>query len=59
MFRSGHLPADDNDIHETYARYVPLVLMLCMRSYLFMSVSAVPDNEIADALLMRMSMPLN
>ena len=36
---------------------VPRALMLWMRSYLFTSISSTPAFWIADALLMRMSIP--
>jgi len=42
-----------------YTRNVPLVLMLCIKSYLFMSVSNVPVNDIALALFMTISIPPN
>lgn len=43
----------------TYTKNVPLVLILCIKSYLFMSVSAVPVKDIADALFTRISIPPN
>lgn len=36
---------------------MPLVLIECIKSYLFMSVLSVGVKEIAEALLIRMSMP--
>lgn len=46
-------------INHTHARNVPRVLIWCMRSYLFISVSRVPVSEMALALFTRMSMPPN
>ena len=43
----------------TYTRYVPLVLMLCIRSYFFIGVSCVPVKLIALALLITISIPPN
>lgn len=42
-----------------YTKNVPRVLILCIKSYRFISVCAVPVNEIALALLIRMSIPPN
>lgn len=45
--------------YDTYVRKVPLVLIWFIKSYFFMGVSKVPVREMAEALLMRMSMPPN
>ena len=43
----------------TYTRNVPLVLIWCMRSNLFIGVASVPVKWMALALLITMSMPPN
>lgn len=43
----------------TYTKNVPLVLMLCIRSYRFISVCKVGVRDIALALLIKISIPPN
>lgn len=38
---------------------VPLILIWCIKSYFFIEISSVPVKLIAEALLIRMSMPPN
>lgn len=48
-----------NSEYLTYTKNVPLVLILCIKSYRFISVCSVGVNEIALALFTKISMPPN
>ena len=58
--RQNNILEAQNQLFKTaYTRNVPLVLIWCMRSNLFMGVASVPVKWMALALLMTMSMPPN
>jgi len=46
-------------MHVFETRNVPRVLIWCIKSYFFMEVYSVPVRFIADALLIKISMPPN
>ena len=50
---------NEANVRTTYTKYVPLVLIWCMRSYFFIGVSWVPVKLIALALLITISIPPN
>ena len=58
IHRNGFIRTNQT-FYVTYTRYVPLVLMLCIRSYFFIGVSCVPVKFIALALLITISIPPN